>query len=251
MHTCTKGASPNNFFQNNVIVTFRGEGGQPRDILSANKMLAQTTLFGTILHEKGGIYDHPTTQYEQFIKQYYGRGGKGCDVMGGGGGGGFQLNVTMTLFSKNYLETPPEKHTSIYIDIQRVHTLPQRAANARTHACALLPNITSPFGGYSTLAMHPYLCKHATRRSILTLSFQRNDEYAGACWRKKTRDGQSLALPDTAHRQEREQLYFNIKRGLLVSTQSSQRHKVKGERETEAVQTYTSLFAPFIVDCIF
>ena len=61
----------------------------------------------------GTIYDHPTTQYEQFIKRYYGRhkgSGKSkataisdgqvilldirCDDMGGG----FQLNVTMTLF---------------------------------------------------------------------------------------------------------------------------------------------------------
>ena len=34
----------------------------------------QMTLFGTMLQEKvGTIYDHPTTQYEQFIKRYYGR----------------------------------------------------------------------------------------------------------------------------------------------------------------------------------
>ena len=34
----------------------------------------QTTLFGTVLQEKvGTIYDHPTTQYEQFIERYYGR----------------------------------------------------------------------------------------------------------------------------------------------------------------------------------
>ena len=32
------------------------------------------TLFGTELQGKvGAIYDHPTTQYEQFIKQYYSR----------------------------------------------------------------------------------------------------------------------------------------------------------------------------------
>ena len=31
-------------------------------------------LFGTVLQEKvGTIYDHPTTQYEQFIERYYGR----------------------------------------------------------------------------------------------------------------------------------------------------------------------------------
>ena len=66
----------------------------------------QTTLFGTVLQEKvGTIYDHPTTQYEQFIERYYGRhkgSGKSkatvirrtsnfacyrrCDVLGGGGG---------------------------------------------------------------------------------------------------------------------------------------------------------------------
>ena len=34
----------------------------------------QTILFGTVLQEKvGTIYDHPTTQYEQFIERYYGR----------------------------------------------------------------------------------------------------------------------------------------------------------------------------------
>ena len=34
----------------------------------------QTTLFGTVLQEKvGTIYDHPTTQYEQFIEWYYSR----------------------------------------------------------------------------------------------------------------------------------------------------------------------------------
>ena len=34
----------------------------------------QTILFGTVLQKKvGTIYDHPTTQYEQFIERYYGR----------------------------------------------------------------------------------------------------------------------------------------------------------------------------------
>ena len=67
----------------------------------------QTTLFGIMLQEKvDTIYDHPTTQYEQFIEQYYGRHkGSGqskatvisdeqvilldirCDVMGEGGEG--------------------------------------------------------------------------------------------------------------------------------------------------------------------
>ena len=33
-----------------------------------------TRLFGTVLQEKvGTIYDHPTTQYEQFIEWYYSR----------------------------------------------------------------------------------------------------------------------------------------------------------------------------------
>ena len=80
----------------------------------------------TVLQEKvGTIYDHPTTQYEQFIEQYYGRhkgSGKSkamvisdgqvicliseCDVMGEGGGG-FQLNVTMTLFWKKKFGDAP------------------------------------------------------------------------------------------------------------------------------------------------
>ena len=37
-------------------------------------IIIQTTLFGTVLLEKvGTIYDHPTTQYEQFIERYCGR----------------------------------------------------------------------------------------------------------------------------------------------------------------------------------
>ena len=37
-------------------------------------MSVQTTPFGAVLQEKvGTIYDHPTTQYEQFIERYYGR----------------------------------------------------------------------------------------------------------------------------------------------------------------------------------
>ena len=75
----------------------------------------QTTLFGTVLQEKvGTIYDHPTTQYEQFSERYYGRhkgsGQSKAMVISDGQvilldiGGmmlrGFQLNVTMTLFWK-------------------------------------------------------------------------------------------------------------------------------------------------------
>jgi len=87
-----------------------------------------TTLFGTVLQEKvGTIYDHPTTQYEQFIEEYYdrhkGSGKSKATVISDGQvilldirgvtsrhawGGGFQLNVTMTLFWKNSLETPPK-----------------------------------------------------------------------------------------------------------------------------------------------
>ena len=46
----------------------------------------QTTLFGTVLQEKvGTIYDHPTTQYEQFIERYYGRHkGSGKSVISDG-----------------------------------------------------------------------------------------------------------------------------------------------------------------------
>ena len=85
--------------------------------LPTKSQYIQTTLFGTVLQEKvGTVYDHPTTQYEQFIERYYGRR-KGssqskatvvsdgqvilldirCDVMGGRG---VHLNVTMTLFWK-------------------------------------------------------------------------------------------------------------------------------------------------------
>ena len=77
------------------------------------------TLFDTMFQEKvGTIYDHPTTQYEQFIEQYYGRhkgsGKSKATVISDGqvilldirgvtlrrGGGGFQFNITMTLFCK-------------------------------------------------------------------------------------------------------------------------------------------------------
>ena len=68
------------------------------------------TLFGTVLQEKvGTIYDHPTTQYEQFINRYYGRhkGSGKSKATGGGGGGGFQVNVTMTLFwGKKFGDAP-------------------------------------------------------------------------------------------------------------------------------------------------
>ena len=42
--------------------------------LSRKCQYIQTTLFGTVVQEKvGTIYNHPTTQYEQFIERYYGR----------------------------------------------------------------------------------------------------------------------------------------------------------------------------------
>ena len=60
-----KGASPNYFFQKNVIVTFRGEGASLVTFCLPTKcQYIQTTLFATVLQEKvGTIYDHPTTQY--------------------------------------------------------------------------------------------------------------------------------------------------------------------------------------------
>ena len=84
----------------------------------------QTTLFGTVLQEKvGTIYNHPTTEYEQFIDRYYGRhkgsGKSKATVISDGqiilldiggvtfGGGGFQLNVTMTLFWKKIVWRRP------------------------------------------------------------------------------------------------------------------------------------------------
>ena len=57
---------------------------------------------------------------------------------------------------------------------------------------------------------------------ILTFLFLGNGECTGACRWKKTHDRQSLALPDTVHSQEEEELPdFNINSSLLVSTQSS------------------------------
>ena len=70
------------------------------------------------------------------------------------------------------------------------------------HACALLPNITSPIGGYSTLATQPYLCKACYPTKHTYVLVQWNDEYAGACRRTKTRGRQNLALPDACRIQE-------------------------------------------------
>ena len=57
-----KGASPNYFFQNNVIVTLGGRGASHMTFCLPTKCrYIQTTLFGTVLQEKvGTIYDHPT-----------------------------------------------------------------------------------------------------------------------------------------------------------------------------------------------
>ena len=87
--------------------------------------------FDTVLQEKvGTIYDHPTTQYEQFIERYYGRhkgSGKSkacnddlrrtiilqrCGVWGGGGGS--NLMSQLRYFGKNSLETPPKLHKPFY-----------------------------------------------------------------------------------------------------------------------------------------
>ena len=97
-------------------------------------------LFSTVLQEKvGTIYDHPTTQYEQFIERYYGdtrvvashgdvlqlfdkhtythntidvmfifhflQRRRKCVTLWGEGG--FQLNVTMTLFWKKLFGDAP------------------------------------------------------------------------------------------------------------------------------------------------
>ena len=54
----------------NVIVTF-GAASHVTFCLPTKSRYIQTTLFGTVLQEKvGTIYDHPTTQYEQFIERY-------------------------------------------------------------------------------------------------------------------------------------------------------------------------------------
>ena len=60
-------------------------------------------LFGTVLQEKlGTIYDHPTTQYEQFIERYYSDGQvilldiRSVTLWGGG----FQLTSQRRYFGK-------------------------------------------------------------------------------------------------------------------------------------------------------
>ena len=41
--------------------------------LYLNQTTSELVATAMILHEKVGIYDHPTTQYELFIERYYGR----------------------------------------------------------------------------------------------------------------------------------------------------------------------------------
>ena len=114
-----------------------------------------------------------------------------------------------------------KKHSSMYMG---THTHCYTEQQTLAHGWALLPNITSPIGGYSTLAVQPFLSvKYATWWSTLTFSFEGKDEYAWSCWQKKTHGTQSLALLDMVHSQEREQADFNIRSGFLVSTQSSLR----------------------------
>ena len=108
-HTA-QGASPNDFFQNNVIVTFRGERGQPCDVLSAN---------GTVLQEKVTILQLSMSSSLSAVLRQTQRWGKSkatvisdgrviqFDIRGVTLWGGFQLNVTMTLFWKKQFGDAP------------------------------------------------------------------------------------------------------------------------------------------------
>ena len=129
--TCFRGRLQT-IFPKSVIVTFGGGGGSSyvTFCLPTKCRYIQTTLFGTV--KVGTIYDHPTTQYEQFIERYYGRhkgSGKskatvisdrqvillniggvtfGGDGGGGGGGGGVSTKRhNDVILEKNSLETPP------------------------------------------------------------------------------------------------------------------------------------------------
>ena len=122
---------------------------------------------------------------------------------------------------RNAICTRAHRNTLPYTLAHIAYTRCYKVQQTHAHACALLtllvPLEATPHSlCYSAITS----VKHATRRIILTFSFQGNDEYAGA-YRRKTRGRQSLALLDTVYSQEREQLYFNIKSGLLVSTQSA------------------------------
>ena len=133
--------------------------------------------------------------------------------------------------------------------------LRRAAKHTHTHACTLLPSIASPIGGYSTLAMQPYmyLCKvHLpTKYIILVFSFEGNSEYSGACQRKKMHRRQNLALPDMVHSQEMEQPYININSGMLVSTQSSLSlctlFRYTGEKERGSGSAYFCSILPYSI----
>ena len=93
---------------------------------------------------------------------------------------------------------------------------------------------------------NPTLVKHATRRSILTFSFQRNDKYAGACRWKKTCGRQSLALLNVSHIQEiahRVHVSYSVtrERGCTIDITNLRLHRreVTQGREREAVQKHT------------
>ena len=87
-----------------------------------------------------------------------------------------------------------ETHSYIHGHTSRMHTA--RQSSKHTYMCVLsfltllvlLPNSARHVGGYSTLSMQPYLSKVCYSKKYVTLrcSFQKDNEYAGACQWKKT-----------------------------------------------------------------
>ena len=101
-----------------------------------------------------------------------------------------------------------ETHSHIHGHTSCIHIATKSSKHTHMRALSFLtllvplPNITSPVGGYSTLATQPYLCKACYLTKYTYVLVPREWWVHWACWWKKTRSRQSLALRDMGHIQE-------------------------------------------------
>ena len=96
-----------------------------------------------------------------------------------------------------YRET--HSHIQVHVHTSRIHTATKSSKHTHIRRALSFLTLLVPLEAAPRSLCNPTSVKHATRRSILTFSFQENNEYAGACRQKKTRGRQSLALPDMGH----------------------------------------------------
>ena len=115
------------------------------------------------------------------------------------------------------------RNTLAYTYAHFAYTLLSRVANTHMPARSF-PTLLVPLEAIPHLLCTPTSVSMVPNEVRVTSSLQGNYEYTGACWWKKAHTHrQSLALLETIHSQEREQLDFSIDSGLLVGTQSSLR----------------------------